>query len=130
MQERALVDRGIELHGWTKARRQVYPSWHRIVLAMDWQRRSRDAQRIAVALGEGPERMRMARLPGKRNPQRMTKPRKASADERKAAAKIKRADIQDAQRQAWKDVPAARAAFASKRKTTKGAKGPIPDDES
>lgn len=60
----------------------------------------------------------------------MTKPRKASADERKAAAKIKRADIQDAQRQAWKDVPAARAAFASKRKTTKGAKGPIPDDES
>ena len=57
----------------------------------------------------------------------MTKPRKTSAAERKEAAKIKQSDIEDAKRRAFIDVPQARAAFASTRKTTKGAKGPIPD---
>lgn len=57
----------------------------------------------------------------------MTRPRKVSAEERKEAARIKRADIEQAKAQAFRDVPAARAAFASTRKTTKGAQGPIPD---
>lgn len=57
----------------------------------------------------------------------MARPRKVSAAERKQAAKISSRDIADAKRRAFVDVPAARAALASTRKTVKGAKGPIPD---